>query len=844
MAIVKTSASAREISDVELNRFRIDEASSDHIISVLTHAYSRPQFSGLREVLQNALDATADGIVDVTMPTPANPLLEVRDTGGGLSPQGFKDMIGSVGASDKRGDAGKAGCLGIGSLAPMSVLDSMTMTSFQGGQRTILHIYKEDDGKLAYTVSEPKACPKKEKDGMLVSMPVPPDMFGAFQDGLDVFKFSPRLCKRIRVDGQMLPPNHVILRETVKVGAHEVVFMTMEGQTSVLSGALVLLNDIPMAASFERFPELKSFEGYLATRETVAKRRNTYANTTMVVQVPAEAGLSFPPSREVVAATRLNAAFLTNAVNRYFELGCEALEKKGLHVGCESAVAMKWQALAISKKRDLLDVREKLRTELNATSKYLHVELSTTHDYRRGDIPVVILHPRAPANLAPRFLDLSRVNKKNGTSGWRMQTASLIPVDLNDLDKGCKWPWDSSQSFTLVTWNRLKDDYGNDWSKVISRSVEAKQALFELGLGGEIPKNEWESYKAKRILLAVDVLPADHPLTKLCTHVEFADTLDGFEPHDLNPFKRKKGEDDEEFEELEDGSIVTKGEKIRHPREFHTSGGSSKKLGFPADKPFLFIEVLRGRLIQGNWMGILTSGLSTYDSGAIYRGFMKFAEDAGLAENLEAVELVTHEARNIKRAKRRLMEGIDLFGQAWWETLDDAEKKYLPFGIARVVMKARSPRLCAYFQKLHDKPGVSNDDPNLAALLRGWDDSPTDKLTRFLNSLAASEKNGSNVIDQFDTVMYSDENTKWTQKTVMGLPLTHLLRPLRRLRAWLDSKTLLARYTKQLIELLEEKVSGESLRLTQCNPKIFERRCSYLDEDMAEAGNIGAKLAP
>jgi len=138
----------------------------------------------------------------------------------------------------------------------------------------------------------------------------------------------------------------------------------VEGQTEVLQGALVLLNGLPMAASFDRFPALREFETYLGFRETNDNRRNAYAGTTLVIDVPAEAGLSFPPSREVIAATRLNAAFLASTVSRYLELGCKALTEKGLHVGCETAVAMRWQQVATDRKKDLQDVKGQLQAEL------------------------------------------------------------------------------------------------------------------------------------------------------------------------------------------------------------------------------------------------------------------------------------------------------------------------------------------------------------------------------------------------------------------------------------------------------------------------------------------------
>lgn len=813
MAIIKHTKSQTQIDSGQLLRFKLDQASSDHIIGLLVSAYAKPQFSGLREIIQNAIDAAPGKKIDVTMPTEPNPVLVVRDAGPGLDKQGFIDMIGSVGASDKRDDATKAGCMGIGSLAAMCFAESMTMCSYRNQTMTVAHIYKEDDGRLGYTVADPVACKKHEPDGMEVSVPVPPDMHDALREGLDVLRFSPAICSRLIVDGSPLAPNHIVLEDSVKVGAHEVTFRVMEKTTGVLRGALVLLNNIPMAASFDRFPELKNFETYLSYRETSDNRRNPYAGTTLVIDVPAEAGLSFPPSREVIAATRLNAAFLSNSVARYFELGCKTLNEKGLHPGCETSVAMRWQQVAAEKRKDLRDVRASLEAELNKTSTYLRLELTTRYQYGKGEVPVVILHPRLPGTTqfeqGPRSLEGRWIRmQRSGNIAYSMQTCGVIPISTVDSTMGYKHPWGASDRFFAVTWSRLAADFGNDWSRVMGRQLKFKQALYELLLSG----HAGGQYSDKnRVLLLVDPLPDDHPLRAVSTPIEFEDWIANLELSENNPYAR---ETEEEGEVLADGSVISKGEKVRHPRTFVNKDGTTEKLGLPKAKPFLYLETLRENITFTNIKGVQVD-IYQYSGTRPYSQLIRFVEDAGLDEGLEAVCLIPSQIAGLKREKRRLIDHVKLIVETWVSNLTKEEQRWIPLKLFQVTMAHKNPRLEELMSKLATH-NAGIDHGALKELLRGWDLAPTDNAERFVNAyqkaLIADEQFTSMIdcrIDPVNRLATADER----KTDNCGFPIGWLDRPARLFRLWILADTALARFVR-LVALRECACSRSTMGLT------------------------------
>lgn len=123
-------------------RFQVDMAGLVDVLS--RHLYSGPQVF-VRELLQNAVDAiaarraldpAAEATVRIrTVPTDAGPVLEVVDTGLGLTRSDAAELLSTIGRSSKRepqlgtGREQFIGQFGIGMLAAFMVADSIEVTS-------------------------------------------------------------------------------------------------------------------------------------------------------------------------------------------------------------------------------------------------------------------------------------------------------------------------------------------------------------------------------------------------------------------------------------------------------------------------------------------------------------------------------------------------------------------------------------------------------------------------------------------------------------------------------------------------------------------------------------------
>ena len=160
MALMKQDvcAPAQTNADTPKKSFTLQtdaEATKRHL-SILVNMYTRPELAVVREVLQNAFDATPSGKhVLVTLPDEYTYEFSVKDPGCGMTADGMDLKIGTAGLSDKSGDAKKAGEFGIGSLCPLTYTDAFSITSWRDGHKATLTAFKQDDGSLGFTVSKP-----------------------------------------------------------------------------------------------------------------------------------------------------------------------------------------------------------------------------------------------------------------------------------------------------------------------------------------------------------------------------------------------------------------------------------------------------------------------------------------------------------------------------------------------------------------------------------------------------------------------------------------------------------------------------------------------------------------
>lgn len=847
MALVKTTSTGKpvELNGLVEESFSLDLSSTDTLISLLANMYARPEFSSLRELLQNAKDA-GPGHIDVTLPTEAEPTLIVRDFGKGMSESDMRDLIQKVGASDKRGDATQAGNLGIGSIAPMSIADTMTISSFKNGKMTVLTAWKNDAGDIRLSITP--SVESSEPRGTKVCVPLHPELFGKLRAGLEVFRFSPAMAERIRVDGEPLRPFEASYRKTVKVGEHEVSFSLVDGSTEVLPGALVLMNGIPMGASLERFPELKDFASFLESHEAAMGRRSTYSGgkTTMVIDIPPEAGLSFPPSREVVAVTRLNAAFLSNACKRYFSAGIDELKAKGLHIGCESAVLSYWKMAAVDQKAKLREAMNSVAHELNKTSEYLRVVLGFTH-WGGSEIPVVTLEPKIPADCDARSLSVEhyRPNRRSYDYKWRVQTCDLVPLDLEKPEMGDKYPYSPSATVTLIHSAKLGD---GGWSSLLAQNLKAKQALFELAT----VRDKYAGLNTVPALVMSKPLPDDHPMASApnAKKVDFDEFMESFAPRSDNPFLAD--EDDEEEMDDGDGPAKPKRPKQRHPRTFLTSAGERQQLGLPNAKPFLYLETLRDRFQDKNFAG-LPAKASTWKEFDDYRSWMRFFERAGIGDGYDTVYLIPSEAKHIRREHVLLKDALAEDMQRYREGLDADELAWLPFSMFRATLNRKCPSVCAYFDALYkgfETAGAYPDEES-KAFLRICSPAPTDRAALFSIAFAKEIKDGttnpygnrsrSNAEEQFDEILDRSPGSP-PAKEVFGFPAKELEKPAEALKAWVAKKTQLAAWTRLFWAICHE--NGQMSKLGEAPwLGIPNRKIDGLITP-AEAANIAKLLDP
>ena len=807
MALVKTASTGKpvELNGLEEEKFELDLASTDTLISLLANMYARPAYSSLRELLQNAADA-GPGTIKVSLPDALNPILVVEDSGVGMDGTEMRTWLKKVGASSKRGDATKAGNLGIGSLAPMSLADTMSIVSRKNGVSTTMNVWKNDAGDIRLAIEPSK--PTSKPNGTTVSVPLHPEAHAQMREALQVFRFSPKLAKRIVVDGEPLVPFVSSIEKKVKVGEHEVSFRLVSGATTVLPGALVLMNGIPMGANLERFPELKDFSSFLESHEAAMGRRNYYSDTTMVIDIPPEAGLSFPPSRETIAVTRLNAAFLANSCKRYFEAGVDELKEKGLFAGCESAVLSCWKLEAMESKKTLREAMKKVESKLNAESDHFRIVLGFTY-WSNQEIPLATLDVKIPRECEPRVLQASwQSSRRNMAYYYRLGTCELVPLDVDKPELGDKLPFVSTSKMRLIHWTEGLKAFADGWSGVLSRDLKAKQALFELCT--DKSQGSYLDFECVNALLMSGPLPKGHPLVGRpnVELVDFAEYLESFVPCPKNPYLEK--EDDED----EDEGPKSKGPKQRHPRTFQSASGETERLGLPLARPFQYIEVLRGTYVSDNWKGV--PHVQRYGRENVFRDWMKFFEDAGIGSGYDAVELIPSEAKHIRREHVRLSEALTDDMEAWLGKLDEEERSWLPFGAYGAFLSKRCPGISKLFQALsdgHEANGTKAESKELEEFLRIRSKPPSDRTALFASAMKKALDSGSDAAEQF--LYFMDRGVPAVKRQALaspgaetsssfGFPKDELEKPIMALKKWLDTGTPLARFVRLLWTLHDQ----------------------------------------
>lgn len=156
--------------------FRLDQKNLAHVFDILrNNLYSDKILAVIREYSTNAYDANvdngkADEPIVVTLPTAIDPIFKIRDFGKGLSENEIFTIYSSYGESTKRATNDQVGTLGMGSKSAFAYSNSFTITSYNGGTKSIYEAFIDDTnlGMIAKVFSEPSS----EPSGIEVSVTV------------------------------------------------------------------------------------------------------------------------------------------------------------------------------------------------------------------------------------------------------------------------------------------------------------------------------------------------------------------------------------------------------------------------------------------------------------------------------------------------------------------------------------------------------------------------------------------------------------------------------------------------------------------------------------------------
>lgn len=240
--------------------FGISFEDSAHIMTILRDTlYSDKVMAVLREYSTNAWDAHRDAgkkdiPIEITLPTPMDPTLSIRDFGNGLSKEDVFKVYTQYGASTKRNSDDTVGMLGIGSKSAFAYSDSFTVTSFHNGKKaTYVAVLDKTNKGIMNLLAEEDCAP--EETGVLIQIAIRPKDIPEFQDkSRNLFKyFEPR--PKINVDLPELPQKKADLHHGC---IYEDSYRVNSGQWVAIMGCVpyrINLNQLSDRGQNGRLPE-------------------------------------------------------------------------------------------------------------------------------------------------------------------------------------------------------------------------------------------------------------------------------------------------------------------------------------------------------------------------------------------------------------------------------------------------------------------------------------------------------------------------------------------------------------------------------------------------------------
>ena len=182
--------------DFKTSGFKIN-ASAKAFEILSSNIYTNKVAAVIREYSCNAYDAhvaagNQDRQFDVNLPTSLDSTFSVRDYGIGLSEDQVRDIFTTYFQSTKTNSNDFIGALGLGSKSAFSLVDSFTVTSFFGGEKSVYSCYKDEHGEPQVALLGQSNT--DEDNGVEISMSIPTDRINEFaSEAVKVFRHFDKL---------------------------------------------------------------------------------------------------------------------------------------------------------------------------------------------------------------------------------------------------------------------------------------------------------------------------------------------------------------------------------------------------------------------------------------------------------------------------------------------------------------------------------------------------------------------------------------------------------------------------------------------------------------------------
>jgi len=180
MANMQVGMGSVETNLTNAVEFSMSQTNGKKLIAMLSNfLYTDKEYAVLSELSANGVDAhrmvgKEDEPIRITMPTPVEPDLVIRDYGPGMSEPDLFKFLTQFGESSKQDDANAIGFYGIGSKSVASVSSTWSLVSHHNGKMIKLEVFVNGEGSLALSkVFEGKT----EESGLEVRIPIEKNKF-------------------------------------------------------------------------------------------------------------------------------------------------------------------------------------------------------------------------------------------------------------------------------------------------------------------------------------------------------------------------------------------------------------------------------------------------------------------------------------------------------------------------------------------------------------------------------------------------------------------------------------------------------------------------------------------